>query len=85
MLMFSALDTLVGQGNLDAGLRAYIQNHLAGGGTTEQLVASLNHAASPADLAGFFRDWVFTTGWVDRVCSAPSFADAIGSWRTNPR
>ena len=85
MLMFAALDAIVGPAILDAGVRGHVQAHLAGGGTTQQLVESLTQAAAPADLGGFFRDWMFTTGWVDRVCSARSFADAVETWRTTTR
>jgi aminopeptidase N len=83
LLMFSALDALVGPEKLDAGLRAHIQGHLSGGGTTAQMVGSLSEAAAPAglDASAFFRDWMFTTGWVDRVCSASAFPEAVATWR----
>ncbi len=85
LLMFSALDRIVGREKLDAGLRAHIQGHAKEGTTTAQLVDSLSAAARPIDLGGFFRDWMFTTGWADPVCSSPSFTAAIERWRSAGR
>ena len=79
-LMFTALEALVGQTALDAGLRDDIQSHLSKGGTTADLTAAIRRAA-PTLPDAFFRDWVETSGWVAPVCAAPSLADALDRWR----
>jgi hypothetical protein len=79
-LMFTALEALVGQAALDAGLRDDIQSHLSKGGTTADLTAAIRRGA-PTLPDAFFRDWVETSGWVAPVCAAPSLADALDRWR----
>lgn len=49
MLMFAALEAVVGSEKLDAGVRAHVQGRMASGGTTDQMVASI------ADSVGAWR------------------------------
>jgi aminopeptidase N len=80
-LMFSALEALLGPERLDAAIREYVQQRIARGGTTADLIAVISRASIPTPPDAFFRDWMETSAWVDPVCSAPSFAGAIARWR----
>jgi len=65
-LMFYALHRVMGEEQFDAALRDYYQEHRIRGGTFEEFIASLE-AHSSVDLSGFFRDWVYTTGWFEKL------------------
>ncbi len=80
-LMFTALEALLGPERLDAAVREFVQGHIAKGGTTAELTATISRASTARPLDSFFRDWMETSAWVAPVCSAPSFADAIARWK----
>jgi hypothetical protein len=81
LLMFSGLGEVIGEAQLDGGLRQYVQAHLLKGGTTAELTATLAGASGSQKAAAFLHDWMDTTEWVAPVCSAPSFGDALARWR----
>ncbi len=67
-LMFAALEKEIGRQALDASLRAYVQDRVRTGGTTRQLVETIEQGTSK-NLQPFFDRWMFTTTWVDEVCA----------------
>ena len=86
LLMFSGLGEVMGEAQLDRGLRQYVQAHLRNGGTTADLVAMLAGASGSSGLgsrktAAFLHDWLDTTDWLEPVCSAPSFGEGLARWR----
>jgi hypothetical protein len=71
LLMFAALERTIGRERLDAGLRAYVQRYLENGGTTRELMETLD-AAAPQDLGPFFDEWLLTTRWTRQACGVNS-------------
>jgi hypothetical protein len=80
-LMFSGLETLMGERELDQALRQYVQTHMENGGTTVELIAGLSGTSGAKGTSAFLHDWMETTAWIGPVCSAPTFSDALGHWR----
>jgi hypothetical protein len=80
-LMFTALETLLGPGPFDAGVREYVQAHLAQGGTTSDFISVMSRASASLKLEAFFRDWMETSAWTSPVCSAATFPEALDRWR----
>lgn len=66
-LMFTDLERLMSRSALDAGLRAYFQDHQSRGGTTAELEQALQRA-SPVDLTAAWQRWMTGLGWVAAVC-----------------
>ena len=80
-LMFSGLETLMGESDLDRGFRQYVQAHQGKGGTTADLLAALSGASGSKATSAFLHDWMETTEWIGPVCDAPTFSDALARWR----
>ncbi len=80
MLMFYGFYRLAGPAAFNAALRDYCTRYHATGGSTLQLVEAARHA-SPVELGPFFRDWLFTTGWKERLARYPTFREAVESYR----
>ena len=81
LLMFSALERVIGADALDARVRAYVQAHLARGGTTAEFLAALAEPPLTATVTPLLHDWFETSDWVAPVCSATSFDAALARWR----
>jgi len=75
-LMFWALHAALGDERFDGGLGSYYQENRERGGTFEALMEHLEARTSTA-LDEFFRDWVRTTAWHDRLRSGTP-PEAIG-------
>ncbi len=74
LLMFYALHRAMGDERFDGALGSYYQDHRERGGTFEDLLERLQ-ARSPVDLTGFFRDWVYTTAWLDQLRAGTAVAE----------
>ncbi len=83
MLMFYGFYRLAGPEAFNAALREYCTRYRAGG-STAQLV-EVARRASPAPLDPFFRDWLFTTGWTQRLAKYPTLKAVIESYRVPGR
>jgi aminopeptidase N len=78
-LMFYVLYRVLGANEFDRRLGSFFRKYRATGGTTEQFVASLSDG-SAIDLGPLFRDWLFTTGWAERLSSGQSLQDIVESY-----
>jgi predicted metalloprotease with PDZ domain len=74
--MFYSLYSEMGQASFDDAIGDFYQSHKDRGWTFDGLVSHLQ-ARWPADLTGFFREWIYTTGWYDQLQTGISPA-AIG-------
>ena len=68
MLMFYALDRLVGPAAFRTIVGSHYARHHAGGATTAEFVAEAERAGGPG-VAPLFRDWLFTTRWLEILSS----------------
>ncbi len=79
MLMFYGLYRLAGPAAFNAALRDFCTRHRAGGGPAQLVEAA--RRASPVPLGPFFRGWLYTTGWKDRLARYPTFREVAESYR----
>ncbi|HYX21554.1 MAG TPA: hypothetical protein VFA98_11980 [Thermoanaerobaculia bacterium] len=68
MLMFFALYRLVGPATFRSIIGAHTARHHSGGATTAEFVAEAERAGGPG-VAPLFRDWLFTTRWLEILSS----------------
>ncbi len=73
-LMFYLLHGSLGDEAFDAAVGGHYQAHRETGGSFEDLLARLD-AAADKDLTPFFRDWVHTTAWYDRLADGASLSE----------
>lgn len=81
MLLFYALHRLAGPAAFSAALRDYGTRYRTTGGSTLQLVEAARRA-SPVVLDPLLRDWLFTTGWKERLARYPTFREVVESYRS---
>jgi hypothetical protein len=75
-LMFYLLYRTVGPEDFRRIVGGFYQTHAVDGGSTDDFVAYAQRVAGP-DLAPLFQDWVYTTGWWNRVREAKDVEDLI--------
>jgi aminopeptidase N len=75
---------VLGAEEFDRRLGSFFLKYRATGSTTEQFVTSLTDG-SANDLGPLFRDWLFTTGWAERLSSGQSLQAIVESYKTTGR
>lgn len=65
-VMFDLLYRLSGSAAFNEMIGGYYQQFGSTGGTTDDFVR-LASGISPTDLTPLFRDWIYTTGWTERI------------------
>jgi aminopeptidase N len=66
MLMFDALYRLVGRQDFGRLVGGFYAEYADTGASTDDFVRYAD-ATTAVDLAPFFEDWIYTTGWVAKV------------------
>lgn len=79
-LFFYVLYAALGADAFDQILGAYFRAHRDTGSTTKEFVEFVDSHTDVA-LQTLFQDWLFTTGWAERLEASEPLADLIASYR----
>jgi Peptidase family M1 domain len=83
-ILFAVMHELLGERGFNTVIRECHRRHGERGGTLDDFVRTAEEVA-PQDLRDFFKDWIYTTGWVDRLVAAGSVEDLATVYRTPHR
>jgi hypothetical protein len=75
-VMFDLMYRLSGSAAFNQIMGGYYEQFGATGGTTDEFVR-LASRISPADLTPLFQDWIYTTGWTERVEASDGVEDLV--------
>jgi aminopeptidase N len=77
--MFYLLYRTVGPEDFRRIAGGFYQTHAVNGGSADDFVTYAQSVAGP-DLAPLFQDWMYTTGWWNRVREARDVEDLIAQY-----
>jgi aminopeptidase N len=83
-LFFDLLDRLVGMETFHAIVREYVARYAATGGTTEQLMEIIRTRGG-GDVEPLLRDWIYTTGWAERIERAQTVRELTATYGVDAR
>ena len=80
MLLFGVLEELVGPEAFGEAIGGFYREYYETGGSTDDFVVYADRVTA-ADLSDFFEDWVYSTGWADRVRTRGSLEELAAPYR----
>ncbi len=80
MILFAVMHELLGEEGFRRVIRECHRRHGERGGTLDDFVQTAEEV-TPQDLSRFFRDWIYSTQWVDAVTATGSIEELTARYR----